>query len=131
MALTHDTRRALAERVHRKVEGRGIPRQVIDDAVARVSDALDERPSVSVSETERDSIVAVFTAPSAPDLGSRVRSALQSESVTAVAIGISSAGRHTVAAVRVAAGARAAAERAATRIAASVSFLSDSPSAPQ
>jgi hypothetical protein len=131
MALTHDTRRALAERVHRKVEGRGIPRQVIDDAVARVSDALDERPSVSVSDTERDSIVAVFTAPSAPDLGSRVRSALQSESVTAVAIGISSAGRHTVAAVRVAAGARAAAERAATRIAASVSFLSDSPSAPQ
>ena len=131
MALTHDTRRALAERVHRRVEGRGIPRQVIDDAVARVSDALDERPSVSVSDTERDSIVAVFTAPSAPDLGSRVRSALQSESVTAVAIGISSAGRHTVAAVRVAAGARAAAERAATRIAASVSFLSDSPSAPQ
>jgi hypothetical protein len=131
MALTHDTRRALAERVHRKVEGRGIPRQVIDDAVARVSDALDERPSVSVSDTERDSIVAVFTAPSAPDLGSRVRSALQSESVTAVAIGISSAGRHTVAAVRVAAGARAAAERVATRIAASVSFLSDSPSAPQ
>jgi len=131
MALTHDTRRALAERVHRRVEGRGIPRQVVDDAVARVSDALDERPSVSVSDTERDSIVAVFTAPSAPDLGSRVRSALQSESVTAVAIGISSAGRHTVAAVRVAAGARAAAERAATRIAASVSFLSDSPSAPQ
>ena len=131
MALTHDSRRALAERVHRKVEGRGIPRQVIDDAVARVSDALDERPSVSVSDTERDSIVAVFTAPSAPDLGSRVRSALQSESVTAVAIGISSAGRHTVAAVRVAADARAAAERAATRIAASVSFLSDSPSAPQ
>lgn len=131
MALTHDTRRALAERVHRKVEGRGIPRQVIDDAVARVSDALDERPSVSVSDAERDSIVAVFTAPSAPDLGSRVRSALQSESVTAVAIGISSAGRHTVAAVRVAAGARAAAEVAATRIAASVSFLSDSPSAPQ
>ena len=131
MALTHDTRRALAERVHRRVEGRGIPRQVVDDAVARVSDALDERPSVSVSDTERDSIVAVFTAPSAPDLGSRVRSALQSESVTAVAIGISSAGRHTVAAVRVAADARAAAERAATRIAASVSFLSDSPSAPQ
>ena len=131
MALTHDTRRALAERVQRRVEGRGIPRQVVDDAVARVSDALDERPSVSVSDTERDSIVAVFTAPSAPDLGSRVRSALQSESVTAVAIGISSAGRHTVAAVRVAAGARAAAERAATRIAASVSFLSDSPSAPQ
>ena len=131
MALTHDTRRALAERVHRKVEGRGIPRQVIDDAVARVSDALGERPSASVSDTDRASIVAVFTAPSAPDLGSRVRSALQSESVTPVAIGISSAGRHTVAAVRVAAGDRAAAERAASRISASVSFLSDSPSASQ
>ena len=131
MALTHDTRRALAERVQRKVEGRGIPRQVIDDAVARVSDALGERPSASVSDTDRASIVAVFTAPSAPDLGSRVRSALQSESVTPVAIGISSAGRHTVAAVRVAAGDRAAAERAASRISASVSFLSDSPSASQ
>ena len=34
MALTHDTRRALAERVRRRVEGRGIPRHVIDDAIA-------------------------------------------------------------------------------------------------
>jgi hypothetical protein len=131
MALTHDTRRVLAERVHRKVEGRGIPRQVIDDAVARVSDALDTRASAPVPDTDRASIVAVFTAQSAPDLGSRVRSALQSESVTPLAIGISSAGRHTVAAVRVAAVGRSGAERAASRIGASVSFVSDSPSASQ
>ena len=127
MALTHDTRRALADRVLRKVEGRGIPRQVIDDAVVRVSDALDERASASVSDTHQTAIVAVFTAPSAPDLGSKVRSALQSESVTPLGIGLSSAGRHTVAAVRIAGAARAAAERVATRLSVSVSFVSDSP----
>lgn len=126
MALTHDTRRALVERVQRKVEGRGIPRQVVDDAVARVSDALDERTSVPVSDTHQTAIVAVFTALSAPDLGSRVRSALQAESVTPMGVGLSSAGRHTVAAVRIAHAARAAAERVATRLAVSVSFVSDS-----
>ena len=131
MALTHDTRRALAERVLRKVEGRGIPRQIIDDAVARVTDALDERSPAPAADADRSSIVAVFTAPSAPDLGSRVRSALQAESVIALGIGIGSAGRHTVAAGRVDAGARAAAERAASRLSVSVSFVSDSPSALQ
>ena len=131
MALTHDTRRALAERVLRRVEGRGIPRQVIDDAVARVSDALDERSSAPARETGDSSIVAVFTAVSAPDLASRVRSALQSESVTPLAIGLGSAGRHTVATVRVGTGARAAVERAASRLSVPVSFVSDSPSALQ
>ena len=131
MALTHETRRALASRVLRKVEGRGISRQVVDDAVARVSDALDERSSAPTAATESASIVAVFTAPSAPDLGSRVRSALQAESVTPIEVGLGAAGRHTVAAIRVAANARAAAERVAARLSVSVSFLSESPSASQ
>ena len=42
MALTHDIRLALAERVQRRVEGRGIPRHVIDDAVSRVGEALEQ-----------------------------------------------------------------------------------------
>ena len=130
MALTHETRRTLAERVFRKVEGRGIPRRFVDDAVARVSDALDQRSFAPDSHAE-PSIVAVFSAPSAPDLGSRVRSALHAEAVTPVAVGLAAAGRHTVAAVRLPSAARAAAERAAARLAVSVSIVSDSPTALQ
>jgi hypothetical protein len=129
MALTHDTRRALAERVQRRVEGRGISRQVIEDAVARVGDALDGQPFASQPNGEPASrIVAVFSAASAPDLGSRVRAALQAEAVSPLATGIGVSGRHTVATVRLAADARAAAERAAARLAVSVTFVSDSPS---
>lgn len=133
MALTHDTRRALAERVQRKVEGRGISRQVIDDAVARVSDALDQQSSAPSRDADAGSIVAVFTAATAPDLSSRIRAALMAEAVTPLAIGSSTSGRHTVATVRLAADARDRAERAAKRISVSVSFVSDllSPSSSQ
>ena len=125
MALTHETRRALAERVHRKVEGRGIPRHVVDDAVTRVSDALARESSVPANGVDGAGLVAVFTAPSAPDLGSRVRTALQLESVSLAGMGISTSGRHTVAAVRVAADARSTIERVASRLAVAVSFLPD------
>ena len=123
MALTHETRRALAERVQRRVEGRGIPRHVIDDAVARVADALDLPTSEAGVPVP---IVAVFSAPSAPDLGSRVRAALQAESVSPLAIGTGSSGRYTVTTVRLPADARPAAERAAARLSATVSFVSES-----
>jgi len=126
MALTHDIRLALAERVQRRVEGRGIPRQVIDDAVSRVSDALDRLSPVVETSAQRESIVAVFTASSAPDLGSRVRAALLAEAVTPLGMGSSTSGRHTVATVRLAADARPAAERAAARLAATISFVPDS-----
>ena len=130
MALTHDTRRALAERVHRKVEGRGIPRHLVDDAVTRVSDALARQSTVPANRVDGAGLVAVFTAPSAPDLGSRVRTALQLESVSFAGIGISTSGRHTVAAVRVAVDARSTIERVASRLAVAVSFLPDPPAAP-
>jgi hypothetical protein len=126
MALTHDTRRALAERVQRKVEGRGISRQVIEDAVARVGDALDRQSSAPSLGADAGSIVAVFTAASAPDLSSRIRAALMAEAVTPLAIGSGTSGRHTVATVRLASDARTAAERAANRISVSVSFVPDS-----
>ena len=128
MALTHETRRALAERVQRRVEGRGIPRQVIDDAIARVGDALDRQSSVPAGNADSRFIVAVFAAPSAPDLGSRVRAALMAEAVAPLAMGTSTSGRHTVATVRLAAAARAAAERAASLLSASVSFVPESSS---
>ena len=126
MALTHDTRRALAERVQRKVEGRGISRQVIEDAVARVGDALGRQSSAPSRDADSRSIVAVFTAASAPDLSSRIRAALMAEAVTPLGIGSATSGRHTVATVRLADNARAAAERVAQRILASVSFVPDS-----
>jgi len=129
MALTHDMRRALVERVQRRVEGRAIPRQLIEDAVRRVGDALEPlAPASSSGDTASEAIVAVFTAPSAPDLGSRVRAALHAEAVAPLGVGSSTAGRHTVAAVRLASAARAAAERVATRLSASVSFVPDSSS---
>ncbi|HEX6049260.1 MAG TPA: hypothetical protein VFZ21_08325 [Gemmatimonadaceae bacterium] len=131
MALTHDARRALAERVQRRVEGRGIPRQVIDDAVTRVADALDQyalppRSDQAEGDAAPGPIVAVFTAPSMPDLGSRVRAALEREAVTPLAFGLGASGRHTVAAVRLTADARPAAERAAAHASVSVSFVADS-----
>jgi hypothetical protein len=72
--------------------------------------------------------VAVFAAASAPDLGSRVRAALQAESTTPLAMGSSTHGRHTVATVRLAADARAVAERVATKLAVTISFVPDLPS---
>jgi hypothetical protein len=128
MALTHDTRQALAERVRRRVEGRGIPRHVIDDAIARVSDALDRQASAPASTTEARPIVAVSAASAAPDLGSRVRAALDAESAPPIAMGTSTSGRHTVATVRLAANARPAAERVASRLSVSVSFVPESSS---
>ena len=125
MALTHDMRRALAERVQRRVEGRGIPRHVIEDAVARVGDAIERAAPVPDGTAHPAPIVAVFAAASAPDLGSRVRAALQMESVAPLGIGSSTSGRHTVATVRLDASARPAAERVAARLAASLSFVPD------
>jgi hypothetical protein len=75
-------------------------------------------------------IVVVFTATSAPDLGSRVRAALHAESVVPRSMGSSTSGRHTVATVRIDADARLAAERVAARLSASVSFVPDSSSSP-
>jgi len=125
MALTHDIRLALAARVQRRVEGRGIPRHVIDDAVSRVGEALDRLSPASETRVLRESIVAVFAALSAPDLGSRVRAALLAESVAPFGMGSSTSGRHTVATVRLAADARPAAERAAARVSARLSFVPD------
>jgi hypothetical protein len=128
MALTHDMRRALVDRVQRKVEGRGIPRHLVEDAVARVGNALEPVSLAPSGDTASEAIVAVFTAPSAPDLGSRVRAALQAESVALLGVGNSTSGRHTVATVRVAGAARAAAERVAVRLSASVTFIPDASS---
>jgi hypothetical protein len=119
--------------VQRRVEGRGIARHVIEDAVSRVADALDRqslptRPGDAASDAAPGSLVAVFSATSAPDLGSRVRAALQAEAATPLAMGSGVSGRHTVATVRLATQDRAAAERAAARLSVSVSFVPDSPS---
>jgi hypothetical protein len=130
MALTHDMRRALTERVQRRVEGRGIPRHLIEDAVSRVGDALEPLRVATSADVAPGGIVAVFTAPSAPDLGSRVRAALMAESIAPLGMGSSTSGRHTVATVRLAGTARVAAERVATRLSISVSFVPDSPSLP-
>jgi hypothetical protein len=116
-----DIRETLVQRVERQVAGKGIPRQVVEAAVARVVDALDSAsPSVPAAGP---SLIAAFTARSSPDLASRVRQALRTEGVTDIELGIGTAGQHTVVTIRTSASARSALETVATKLTASLSIL--------
>jgi hypothetical protein len=125
MALTNDVRRTLADRVQRKVAGRGISRRVIVDAVDRVADAIEASPAMSdpscACSSHPSEIVAAVSSASMPDLTSRVRDALTREGVTPLGMGSASAGRHTVVTVRLPAGSEAAFEKARTHLGAAVS----------
>ena len=121
MARRQEIRRTLAERVQRRVAGRGISRRTIDVAVERVLGALETAPT-AVTTPESD-VVAAFTSPSAPDLGSRVRQALEREGVLASALGSATSGRHTVVTVRLPSDARGALDRVAAQLALPLSIL--------
>ena len=96
-----DVRRALAERVERQVRGHGIPRQVIDAAVDQVVTALPSVAESGPSPAAGAEVVATFSAVSAPDLASRIRSALGEDGVSVLDLGSATAGRHTVVTVLV------------------------------
>ena len=123
MALTQDTRRTLAERIERKVAGRGISRAAIEAAVDDVLAALPSPPEPGVGEAP--ALVGAFASPTAPDLGSRVRRVLEGEGVVLLGLGSATSGRHTVVTVRVPQAARAALERTAAQLSLPLSLLPD------
>ncbi len=98
-------RRALRERVARKVAGSGISPRAIERAVDAVVAALPAERTSAVRGSEPE-IIATLSARSVPDLGSRVRAALQKEGVAVSEIAVASAGQHTVVTLRAPASAR-------------------------
>ena len=120
MAPRDDVRRALIQRVARKVSGHGITRRSIEGAVDRVLAALPadlEAPAPAVHR------VAVLSAASAPDLASRARRVLERHGATVTGMGAGSAGRHTVVTVQIGTSDRAALDRAAAELGASLTLL--------
>jgi hypothetical protein len=117
-----DVRRELTRRVTYRLAGSGIARSVVEDAVARVLDAL-EPTAVASDISQPPTIVAAISARSVPDLGSRVRRDLERDAVVIEEMGLGTAGQHTVVTVRVSASARAALQRLAERSHYSLSFL--------
>ena len=120
MAPREDVRRALIQRVARKVSGHGITRRSIEGAVDRVLAAL---PSDLESPRPAQPQLAVLSAASAPDLASRARRVLEGQGARVAALGTGSAGRYTVVTVQLAAPAGPALEQAAAELGASLTIL--------
>lgn len=98
-------RRALRERVARKVAGSGISPRAIERAVDAVVAALPPEMDGDSGSSEGEVVIAV-AARSVADLGSRVRSALEKDGVTVSEVAVASAGQHTVVTLRAPAAAR-------------------------
>lgn len=120
-ARRDEIERTLAERVAQRVAGRGISRQAVDTAVARVLDTLPASvvgsvPAASpiVTPSTGATILVAVTARSVPDLGSRLRAALVRDGIEPGVIGLATAGHHNVATFRIPASARDGTARAAT-----------------
>jgi hypothetical protein len=112
-----DLEHSLTTRVLARVEGKGVGRAIVEEAVRRVLAAL---PSSASAEPQ---CIAALTARSLPDLASRVRKDLAQEGVVIQEIGIGSAGQHTVVVLRLPATSRPALERVADRSRYSMSYL--------
>lgn len=113
-------RRALRERVSRRVAGHGIAAHAIDDAIERVLAALDA-DRTSAPAPGAGSVVVVLSSVT-PDLASRVRALLPSDAAPD-AIASATVGRHTVVTARVSREGRELLERAAASLPASLSVL--------
>ena|SRR5688500_5679391 len=120
MAPREDVRRALIQRVARKVSGHGITRRSIESAVDRVLASLPADLDTAQPEEGR---LAVLSAASAPDLASRARRVLDRHGATVIGMGTGSAGRHTVVTVRLGGPGGPALERAAAELGASLTVL--------
>jgi hypothetical protein len=121
MASPEAVRQALIQRVSRKVSGHGVTRRSIEGAVDRVLAAL---PS-DLAPAPIPPRIVVFSAPSAPDLPSRTRRLLEREGIRVLAVGTGTAGRHTVATVRMAGEGSTDLQRIAAELGASISVLDD------
>ena len=113
----------------RRVTGSGISRQTVEETVDRVVAALGARTPAAGDATPvtQPTIVAALMSRSAPDLGSRVRAALQAAGVAVLDLGVASAGRHTVVTVRVPGGARAVLDATAASLQLALTMVPDEP----
>ena len=121
MASPEAVRQALIQRVSRKVSGHGVARRSIEGAVDRVLAALP--PEIAAGPTPPR--IAVLSAPSAPDLAARARRLLEREGIRVLDIGTGTAGRYTVATIRLAGERTTDLQRLAGELGASVSVLDD------
>jgi hypothetical protein len=131
-ARREEIERTLAERVAQRVAGRGVPRQAVDTAVARVLDALPASALGSVSAplpivlpSTGATILVAVTARSVPDLGSRLRAALVRDGIEPGVIGLATAGNHNVATFRIPTQSREATARAATALGYAMTVVSE------
>ena len=120
MAPREDVRRALIQRVARKVSGHGITRRSVEGAVDRVLAAL---PAGLDAPAAASPAVAVLSAASSPDLASRARRVLERHGAGVAGMGVGTAGRHTVVTVRLATPAGPALDRAAAELGATLTLL--------
>jgi hypothetical protein len=136
-----EIRRTLAERVNRRVQGHGISRASVDDAVDKVLQSLgaaganpaseagdSSRASTPVSSNAKSGarqVLVALSARSVPDLASRVRTALAKDGITVGAIGTAMAGNHNVVTYSLDESARPAIERVATSLTASLTFVAE------
>ena len=99
----------------------------MEETVDRVVAALRARPPAAgdAMPATQPTIVAALMSRSAPDLGSRVRAALQAAGAAVLDLGVASAGRHTVVTVRVPAGARAALDATAASLQLALTMVPD------
>jgi threonine dehydrogenase-like Zn-dependent dehydrogenase len=121
MASPEAVRQALIQRVSRKVSGHGVTRRSIEGAVDRVLAALPSKIAAAAIPPR----IAVLSAPSAPGLASRARQLLEREGVRVLDIGTGTAGRYTVATIRLAGEGTTDLQRLAGELGASVSVLAD------
>ena len=120
MAPREDVRRALIQRVARKVSGHGITRRSIEGAVDRVLAAL---PADVAAGTPNSPPLVVLAAASSPDLASRARRVLERHGARVADMGVGSSGRHTVVTVQLTAPGGSAAELAAAELGATLTVL--------
>src|SRR5688572_4456159 len=121
MASPEAVRQALIQRVSRKVSGHGVTRRSIEGAVDCVLAALPaEMPRAATADR-----IAVLSAPSAPDLASRARRALDRRGIKVLDIGTGRSGRFTVATIRFASEGAPDLQQVASELGASLSLLDD------
>lgn len=126
-----ELRRALAERVNRKVAGHGVSAAAVDAAVDLAVSALAARgvavgttpaSTTAASGTAREQ-VAALSARSTPDLATRIRRALEQEGIVLDRVGLAASGAHTVVTLRVPGGGDAALRRVADQLGLALTFL--------
>jgi hypothetical protein len=122
MTLSQDDRGELVSRVERRLDGRGVSRAAIQEAVDRVLEKLAlPLESTGVSET-----LFAVKAQSMPDLASRVKRKLSASGIEARDSAVATVGRHTVMTLRAPVSSRAQLETIANELGAELRVMDES-----